>query len=151
MNCTDYLVGGVDIENLPALAELTGGDAPLTLFMGDLPHEGARPQRLEDYLPDTPTPGWVNAEASVYKLLDAGRRGELGFDLKTAPTSLFLYKRLTPEAIIRLLDLARRMFSGRMSSREFLAQVEPNVRMAVARACAEMVFTRRELLLKFAE
>ena len=136
---------------LEALAELTGGDAPLTLFMGDLPHEGARPQRLEDYLPEIPVPSWVDAEASVYKLLAAGRRGELGFDLKTAPTSLFLYKQLTPEAIIRLLDLARRMFSGRMSSREFLAQVEPNVRMAVARACAEMVFTRRELLLKFAE
>ena len=71
---------------LEALAELTGGDAPLTLFMGDLPHEGARPQRLEDFLPDTPIPGWVEVETPVYKLLAAGRRGELGFDLKTAPT-----------------------------------------------------------------
>ena len=34
---------------LEALAELTGGDAPLTLFMGDLPHEGVAPPRLEDY------------------------------------------------------------------------------------------------------
>jgi hypothetical protein len=136
---------------LEALAELTGGDAPLTLFMGDLPHEGARPQRLEDYLPDTPIPPWVDPGASVYKLLAAGRRGELGFDLKTAPTALFLYKRLTPEAITRLLDLARLMFSGQLSSAEFLVQVEPAVRLAIARACAEMVFTRRDLLLKFAE
>jgi hypothetical protein len=136
---------------LEALAELTGGDAPLTLFMGDLPHEGARPARLEDYLPDTRIPGWVEVEAPVYKLLAAGRRGELGFDLKTAPTSLFLYTRLRPEAITRLLDLARQMFAGELSSGEFLAQVEPAVRAAIARACAEMVFTRRELLLKFAE
>ncbi len=136
---------------LEALAELTGGDAPLTLFMGDLPHEGVRPPRLEDYLPDTRMPGWVEADAPVYKILAAGRRGILGFDLKTAPTSLFLYKRLKPEAITRLLDLARQMFSGQLSSGEFLAQVEPGVRAAIARACAEMVFTRRELLLKFAE
>jgi hypothetical protein len=136
---------------LEALADLTGGDAPLTLFMGDLPREGARPHRLENYLPDISIPGWVDADAPVYKLLAAGRRGELGFDLKTAPTSLFLYKRLRPEAINRLLDLARRMFSGRLSSSEFLAQVEPAVRTAIAHACAEMVFTRRELLLKFVE
>ena len=136
---------------LEALAELTGGDAPLTLFMGDLPHEGARPQRLEDYLPDTPVPGWVEVDAPVYKLLAAGRRGEVGFDLKTAPTSLFLYKRLKPEAITRLVDLARQMFSGQLSSGEFLAQVEPGVRAAIAHACAEMVFTRRDLLAKFAE
>jgi hypothetical protein len=136
---------------LEALAELTGGDAPLTLFMGDLPHEGARPQRLEHYLPDTPIPGWVDADAAVYKLLAAGRRGELGFDLKTAPTSLFLYKQLKPEAITRLLDLARLMFTNRLSAGEFLMQVEPAVRVAIARACAEMVYTRRDLLLKFAE
>jgi hypothetical protein len=136
---------------LEALAEQTGGDAPLTLFMGDLPHEGARPQRLEDYLPDTSTPSWVDASASVYKLLAAGRRGELGFDLKTAPTSLFIYRQLRPEEITRLLKLARQMFSGHMSTGEFLAQVEPAVRVAIARACAEMVFTRRELLLQYAE
>lgn len=135
---------------LEALAEQTGGDAPLSLFMGDLPREGARPQRMEDYLPETPVPSWVEATSSVYKLLAAGRRGELGFDLKTAPTSLFIYKRLKPEAINRLLELARQMFAGRLASNEFLAQVEPAVRMAIAHACAEMVFTRRELLLKFA-
>ena len=136
---------------LEALAELTGGDAPLTLFMGDIPHEGAPPRRLEDYLPDTPAPAWVDAEAPVFKLLAAGRRGELGFDLKTAPTALFLYKRLRSKEITRLLELARQMFSGGLSAGEFLDQVEPAVRSAIASACAEMVFTRHELLLKFAE
>ncbi len=136
---------------LEALADQTGGDAPLSLFMGDLPHQGARPQRMENYLPDTPLPGWVDAAAPVYQLLATGRRGEMGFDLKTAPTSLFIYKRLKPESFSRLLELARQMFAGRLSPAGFLAEVEPEVRGASARACAEMVFTRRELLLKFAD
>ena len=136
---------------LEALAEQTGGDAPLSLFMGDLPHEGARPQRLENFLPETPIPNWVDELAAVYKLLAAGRRGEVGYDLKTAPTSLFLYRNLKPEAIIRLLELAYQMFAGRLSTSEFLAEVEPAVRVAIARACSEMVFTRRQLLLKYTE
>jgi len=136
---------------LEALADQTGGDAPLTLFMGELPHEGALPQRLEDYLPDVPIPVWVDISDSVYKLLAAGRRGELGFDLKTAPTSLFLYKRLRPEEITRLLNLACQMFSGLISTADFLAQVEPSIRAIIARACSEMVFTRRELLLQYTE
>ena len=136
---------------LEALAEQTGGDAPLSLFMGDLPHEGARPQRLENFLPETPIPSWVDESTPVYKLLAAGRRGEVGYDLKTAPTSLFLYKHLKPEAIIQLLELAHQMFAGHLSSSEFLAEVEPAVRVAIARACSEMVFTRRQLLLKYTE
>jgi hypothetical protein len=136
---------------LEALAELTGGDAPLSLFMGDLPHEGARPQRLENFLPEIPIPSWVDEAAPVYKLLAAGRRGEVGYDLKTAPTSLFLYKQLKPDAIAQLLELARQMFAGRLSCSEFLAEVEPTARIEIARACAEMVFTRRQLLMKYTE
>jgi hypothetical protein len=136
---------------LEALALQTGGDAPLTLFMGELPNTHARPQRLEDYLPDLPVPTWVDAMSPVYTLLAAGRRGELGFDLKTAPTALFIYKQLKPATISRLLELARRMFAGQLTATEFLSYVDPAVRGAIARACAEMVFTRRELLLEFAE
>lgn len=136
---------------LEALAKQTGGDAPLTLFMGDLPHNNIHPQRLENYLPEVTAPSWVDVASPVYTLLASGRRGELGFDLKTAPTSLFLYKQLKPIAISGLLQQARQMFAGRATPAEFLAQVEPTVRSAIARACAEMVFTRRELLLEYAQ
>ena len=135
---------------LEALAEETGGDAPLSLFMGDLAGQGESTRRLEDFLPDLPPPAWLDPASPIDRLLAVGRREEVGFDLKTAPTTRFIYQVLKPEEIHSSISLARQMFSGKLSYHEFLARMNPQVVRPIARACAEMVFTRREQLLRFA-
>jgi hypothetical protein len=132
---------------LEALADATGGDAPVSLFMGDIPKGGEKTLGLDDLLPETQIPPWVDPESALYKLLAVGRVSETSFDIKNSPLALFLYKRLRPERIEPLLGLAQEMFAGRVKPEAFLAQLDHGVVAAVARACAAMVYTRREKLL----
>ncbi len=135
---------------LEALAEESGGDAPLSLFMGDIPQPGERMQRLEDYLPEIEVPAWIDRSSTVFKLLEGGRSSaDPGFDLNTSPLTLYLYKSLPPEELSRLLDLARQMFSGQLSAGQFLNHFDRKLVGAVAKASAAMVFTRSEQLLRY--
>lgn len=136
---------------LEALAEVSGGDAPLSLFTGDLPKDGERPLRLEDFLPEIPTPEWVDPNSVVYTLLAFGRAGEQPeFDLDTSPMSTFVYKMLPPQEIERSLALTREMFAGNINAHDFLGQLDPAVVAPIARASAAMVFTRSQYLMKYA-
>jgi hypothetical protein len=135
---------------LEGLAEATGGDAPLALFMGDLPSGNSHPKRLEDFLPETADGDWVDRNSVLYRLLESGRTDAATFDLKASPLSLFLYKRLSPEEIHRLTRLAKEMFEGRLNPEQFLAQIDRPTLCSIARASAEMVITRRKELLRYA-
>jgi hypothetical protein len=135
---------------LEALAEETGGEAPMSLFLGDLPHVGERAMQLYDFLPKAPLPAWVDDDNMIYKLLEVGRMSESEFDLKNSPLSLFIYKSLPPARIQQLFELAKAMFNGRLTPRDFLAAVEQPIVAAIAKACATMVKTRREKLLAYA-
>jgi hypothetical protein len=133
---------------LEALAEATGGNAPVSLFMGDMPKGGEKTLGLEDLLPEVQIPPWVDPASAMYKLLAVGRVSATSFDIKNSPLALFLYKSLRPERFEPLLALAQEMFAGRLTAEDFLAQVDHGVTAAVARACAAMVYTRREKLLQ---
>jgi hypothetical protein len=134
---------------LEALAEESGGDAPLSLFMGDIPEEGPV-QRLEDHLPHLPDPAWIDPHSPVYHLLAYGRRDEAGFDLNISPLTLFVYRQLTPGQITEAGEQAKAMFAGQLSHRQFLLSLPADVVAPIARAAAHMVFTRAEALLKYA-
>lgn len=134
---------------LEALADESGGDAPLSLFMGDLPTEG-NARRLENYLPAVADPPWVDRSSIMLALMESGRKGNLGFYLNTAPLSLFLYRSLRPEEIEQALALSQEMFAGRLPPGEFLKRLNQGAVSAVARASAEMATTRREQLLRYA-
>ena len=134
---------------LEALAELTGGDAPLALFMGDMPDNNDRTLRLEDLLPQWPDPHWVDTNAPAYHLLIKGREGENSFDLNTSPLSLFIYKNLAPHRLGQLTKLAKEMFNGAISAQTFVNKFDRAIISGVASAIAAMVLTRRDALLKF--
>ncbi|MFM8321413.1 MAG: hypothetical protein ACKOC5_10895 [Chloroflexota bacterium] len=134
---------------LEALAEQTGGDAPLSLFMGDVPDDIVS-DRLEDHLPPVADPPWVDTASSLYQLLASGRLEEPGFDTNSSPLTLFIYRSLTAEQIARSSLLADEMFAHRLTPGELLDRLEPAVVQPIARAAAQMVITRREDLLRFA-
>ncbi|HEY3312107.1 MAG TPA: hypothetical protein VGK00_10740 [Anaerolineales bacterium] len=135
---------------LEALALATGGDAPLSLFMGDVPREGVTIKRLEYYLPERDDPDWVDHGSIIYQLLEAGRTSETTFDMKNSPLSLFIYKSLSPDQISNYLHCARDFYSGSLSADDFLQGIDPIIVQPIARACSIMVYTRREALLKYA-
>jgi hypothetical protein len=135
---------------LEALATATGGDAPLSLFMGDVPREGVSIKRLEYFLPDADEPTWVDHNSIIYHLLESGRSSDTSFDMKNSPLALFVYKTMPPEKISQALIRAQEFFDGQMSPQDFLMGLDPDVVQPVARASSIMVFTRRQALLSFA-
>jgi hypothetical protein len=135
---------------LEALAEETGGDAPLSLFLGDPAQEHAHWNRLEDFLPDKISPVWMDTTTDVYQLLIGSGNCTNNFDLGTSPLSLFVYKCISPFNADEILEQAREMFDDRITALEFLQCLDPGVLASIASATAEMVLTRREQLLQFA-
>lgn len=138
---------------LDALAKVTGGDAPLSLFIGDLPqnHNGNGTKRLEHFLPDLQLPTWIDTNSELYQLLYSSLDNNSGFDTRYAGLSLFLYKSLFPDTLNRFRSLADEMFAGRLSAADFLKRMNCPTVIAIARACAEMVPTRRKKLLQYAD
>jgi hypothetical protein len=136
---------------LEALAEVSGGDAPMSLFMGDLPKFSIRSLRLEDYLPELDNPDWVDSNSSIYRVLKYGRAGSSTFDVNTSLVTLFIYQSMPDNEVERSLGLANRMFEHSLSPEEFLRQTNPKVVASIAKASAAMIYTRREKLASFLE
>jgi hypothetical protein len=134
---------------LEALAEVTGGDAPMSLFMGDL-GAGGKGDRIDDHLPAySPAPG-LSLDPVLHDLLAHGRASASSFDLQNSPLSQFLYLHLGTEETRLRLDGARSMFAGSVAARVFLDSLPPDMAAAVARACARMVITRSGALEEYA-
>jgi hypothetical protein len=134
------------IAIIEALAEVTGGDVPLALFMGDIMYGKGPVQRFEDYLPAVTDGSWVDYSSQLGQVLRSGRAGLSDFDTQDAPISLFLYRSVPPADIKHYLQLAQRMFAGALGAQDFLAVLDRQVLAIIAAACAEMVSTRRDSL-----
>lgn len=76
-----------------AFAALTGGDAPISLFMGDLPSRKRVSRRLEDALPSPPVERLQqqHVDLDVYNILLNGRTQEMYFDTRQSPLAAYLY------------------------------------------------------------
>ncbi len=122
---------------LESIALLTGGDAPVSLFMGDLP--GDRPAlRLEHLLPEEVEPAVADIDREVLRLLAEGRKKESGFDLRNSPLAAYMYARLGDGESDRLLDTA--------DGWPLLEAMPSEILTELARACAQVAPTRRAAL-----
>ena len=147
---SDYLrIKLLAIAILEALAEVTGGDVPLALFMGNILQADKSLQRFEDFLPKVNDGDWVDFSSMLGQVLKLGRTGTSDFDVQDAPISLFLYRGVSPAKINEYVALAQRMFQGELPPSEFLNMADKFIVAGIASACAEMVATRREPLLAY--
>ncbi len=137
---------------LEALADITGGDVPVALFMGGIEGEVRKGQsrQWDDFLPDIPTPPVVRESSTLFGLLAYGRASSSSFDLQHSPLSLFLYKTLGWENTWSLLEFARKYCEGTIDAWSFLDTVPADVMSAITSACAEMATTRQAELRAYA-
>jgi hypothetical protein len=135
----------LSVAILEALAEVTGGNAPMALFMGDVPREGARARRLEDHLPgaEGDEPEADALDPVVANLLELGRASESSFDMKGSPLSAFLYRRLGHNATMNATENAKRMFRSEISPEQFLDLMDPDTLSRVAEAASHLAITRK--------
>jgi len=126
---------------LEALAEISGGDAPVSLFMGDI-GASQKGSRLEDYLPvDKPPPG-AHPDKTLHDLLAFGRASASSFDLQNSPLSLFIYMHLGAEGFHKVRGTAKQMFDGKITPGAFLDALPGGMIAKIAESCSHMAFTR---------
>jgi len=135
---------------LEALAVITGGDAPVALFIGAL-REGEDSQKMEEYLPDFPVASSVDESSTLFGLLAFGRASASSFDLQNSPLSLYIFRLLGWERARGLLSHAKAMFHGDVDAWTFLDLLPSELVTTVANACAELATTRRAALRTYAE
>lgn len=93
----------LSISLVAAIAELTGGDAPIALFMGDLPSPEHNSDRLGDLLPDIPK-HTLDVDDDVYAILKFGRTSETSFDVRQSPLGAFLYGWMGDAQVFQVLE-----------------------------------------------
>ena len=135
---------------LEGLAAISGGDAPVALFMGAL-DETEEGRRLNDFLPDVSSVPSVDELSTLFGLLAFGRASSSSFDMQNSPLSLFLFKLLGWDQARLLLIDAKELFAGDIDAREFLGRMPTGMIVSVANACAAMASTRRASLRSFAD
>ncbi len=131
---------------LDATAALSGGDAPISLFMGDV-SSSDDDIRFEDLLPEARQV--ENLTTTIHNLLAVGRASETSFDLKNAPLANYLYSSLGHITCKKRLEDARKMFEAKMPASEFLDKFPEKVISPLLSAFSEMAFTRKDKINKY--
>ncbi len=126
---------------LEALAAVSGGDVPISLFMGA---PGAGPEdRLEAKLPSLPPATTIDR---LTFLLEWGRSASTGFDLTNSPLAAWLWRQMSPEERQLQRQRAGAFFNGQLAPELLLKSWPEPLRRQVAQAVAELVPTRRTRL-----
>ena len=142
----DYLdCKTASVAIIEALALATGNDSPVSMFLGDIASADGKPERAEDYLPQT-TPGATLNEA-LLQVFVKGRARESRNDLTSSPLTAFTYCSMGHDGMRAAIADARRMFEGLMSPLEFLLTLDRDMVRAIARACARIALSRHDALL----
>lgn len=124
-----------------AAADISGGDAPISLFMGDVSKKDENDITFEDMLPEAYTEGEITS--TIHSLLAIGRASDSDFDLKNSPLANYIYSSLGAESCTERLADAKAMLNKEMSTVEFLNRFPGNIIRPLLGAFAEMAFTRK--------
>jgi hypothetical protein len=135
----------LSIAIIEALAMVTGGNCPVSMFLGDMRANGDRPERVEDYLPQGPDS--ADLDAQLLQVLEQGRPGDLSNDLAVSPLTAFIYRCLGHAATQTAITDGLRMVRGEMAPLAYLQTLPPALVNAVIDACARIALSRRERLL----
>lgn len=138
------LISSATIE---AIAELTGGNAPMSLFMGDVRRRDQKIERMEDHLGEVANPK-AGLNKYLVALLEDGRAQESSFDMKASPIGAFLYKSLGEEESETLFGLVQSYFDKKISAGVLLDNYPKEVISRIIFSCSKISSTRREELTK---
>ena len=128
-----------------ALALVTGGDGPVSMFLGDIRSRHGKPDRVEDFLPLAS--GIEHPDSPLLAVLEGGRANESSSDLTDSPLTAFVYRCLGDDGIARAVQQAKKMFAGELAPGDFLKGLDRQMVRVVTKACAQIALSRKEALL----
>ncbi len=130
---------------IEALALETGGNAPMSMFLGDLRGiDGTRPVRVEDFLPRPDS--FDDLDTRLLEVLEKGRGKESSNDLNASPLTAFLYRSLGDDGMRALIGQARQMFAGTLTPVAFLLSLPKLPVIAIIDGCRHIAISRVDRL-----
>jgi hypothetical protein len=135
----------VSVTLIEALALQSGGDGPVSMFLGDLSTPGGKPERIDDYLPVCK--GATGLDLQLLQLLEQGRSQDPRSDLTVSPLTAYIYRCLGPEGCASVMAQARRMADGELSAQALLRTLPAAMLEGIIDACSRIAVSRRERLL----
>ncbi|MCX7206886.1 MAG: hypothetical protein NT086_13070 [Proteobacteria bacterium] len=142
----DFLAAKLtSIALIEALALETGGDCPVSMFLGDIHSSDGRPERAEDFLPKANTAADIRPE--LLQVFERGRAEETDLDLNASPLTAFLYRSLGHQGTLQAWRQAQHLFEGSLSPLNFLKGLNRNLVLSMIEACMHIAISRRENLL----
>ena len=136
----------LSISILAAFTVLTGGDAPMSLLVGDLVSWQHRSRRFEDALPSPPPEQLEHCDIDVYNILKQGRTQETSFDIRQSPMAAYLYGWMGDEAIEKLLKDRQIFPMGVDDAKDLLLHMPRNVVDRVAQNLAKVAVSRTDAI-----
>jgi hypothetical protein len=134
---------------LAAFAVLTGGDAPISLFLGDLPSRHRVSRQLEDALPQQgPT---EQCDIETYDILAKGRKSETSFDIRQSPLAAYLYSCMGTDGIMAASKSLNVYPMTPDIAHALLRTLPRDVVVHVARNMAKVALSRQDLILKLVD
>jgi hypothetical protein len=137
------------LVTLEAVADMTGGDIPLLLFVGYHPRRHLLPEwesMLDGLSIDRPKTS--HEDFIVQLLLESGRTEGSKFDTAKSPVAAFLFTHLNEAAFDRAYAEAMQYLSGSFSSKQLLyGEVRPYMNEVLMRL-AQIAFTRSDQILE---
>jgi hypothetical protein len=141
----------LSISVLAAFAELTGGDAPISLFMGDLPSRHHVSRRLEDALPQAKTTPHEGCDEVVYNILAHGRRSETAFDVRQSPLAAYFYSFLGDEGVEKILSDIKVYPMSSDTATALLTKLPREAVLHVSGSMINFAISRRKLIRNLVE
>eukprot|EP00547_Thalassionema_nitzschioides_P002041 CAMPEP_0194207998 /NCGR_PEP_ID=MMETSP0156-20130528/6588_1 /TAXON_ID=33649 /ORGANISM="Thalassionema nitzschioides, Strain L26-B" /LENGTH=574 /DNA_ID=CAMNT_0038934883 /DNA_START=69 /DNA_END=1793 /DNA_ORIENTATION=- len=135
----------VSIGVVSAISALSGGDAPLALFLGDLPEPHYVSTSIEDFIEAGDPAEGIIVDHCVFNLLKDGRESESNFDIKNSPLAAYLYSLVGDKGVEEMLVHA--VYPMDKDNATKLLRLIPEFALAnIVAACAEIAITRAERL-----
>ena len=129
---------------LSAVAELSGGDAPISFFMGDRPttHVRSKSMNLEEFLDMEHEPAkGLKFDKDVLKLLCEGRKLETKFDEKRSPLGANLYAHIGDDGVKESIKYAVHPMD-KTNALLLLQSLPSKLVVTILAACSELAITR---------
>lgn len=139
---------GMAISVVAAIAQMTGGDAPLALFLGDLPERHHTSISIDDLIgTDYEADGPVELDEIVLQLLKNGREAESKFDIKNSPLAAYLYTLMGDKGLEDCYKHVVHPMDDK-HSRKLLDEIPVCASIKILDACSQIAVTRAAALKK---
>jgi len=134
----------LSIAVIEALALETGGNCPVSMFLGDIRSHHEQPERVEDYLPSGPDGAALDHR--LLQVLEEGRPLDASNDLAVSPLTAYMYRCLGPQGCETALANSLRMARGELTPNAFLRTLDTHMLHTVIDACMHIAISRKEAL-----